>query len=435
MEEKKNTPVPPGKPEAKKAPAPAEQQQRQKMKNKMTMYIAYTIGAVIVVIILMKFFGKPSERTGGGANTELPDPASERQQLDNKKDTYDLDPSGGSSYDNRGFDDVFATAFTAFNKDKDYEDNVPDKDPYDPYEEFEASMSSTQQSLEDFSQSLDRQRQELLLEDSAVRQPSDREKELEEEVAALKMRMNAKEQADAAMATMFAEGKRIADEITEQKESEHSRKVENRKNEQEIIRTHVSPLAGSGEEGVVSSLTEHRCSSFYGMGGAVVNRNTIAASVYGKQVIMSGQQVRLRLEEPMVVGTQVLLPGSILTGTGTVGVDRLYINISSIEYNQVLTPVSLEAYDLDGQRGIFVPGSLEQEALRELGRDLASSLASTSEQSVSSFVNNQSAAERLKTDLARGAIQGVSRFAEKKLDQIRITIQADHKLLLFPNNH
>ncbi len=428
MEEKKNTTA--SKPEQKSAAAPTEAQQKQKLKNKMIMYIAYTIAAIIVVIILMKFFGKPGERQTGGANTELPDPAAERQQLENKQDTY-LDPSGGSSYDNRGFEDIFATAFS---KD-DLEDvNVPDKAPYDPYAEFDASLTSTQQSIEDFSKSLTQKRQEMM-EESATPEPSEREKELEAELEALKIRQNAKEKADAAVASILEESRRIAGEITEEKENNHSRKVEERKNQQEIARTNVSPLADAGEEGLVSSLTEHRCASFYGMGGAVVNKNTIAASVYGKQVIMSGQQVRLRLEEPMMVGTQVLLPGSILTGTGTVGVDRLYIAITSIEYNQVLTPVSLEAYDLDGQRGIFVPGSLEQEALRELGRDLASSLASTSEQSVSSFVNNQSAAERLKTDLARGAIQGVSRFAQKKLEEIRITIQADHKVLLFPSNH
>lgn len=430
MEEKKNTPVPPGKPEEKKAPAASEAQQKQKLKNKMVMYIAYTVGAVIVVIILMKFFGKPSDRIEGGANTEIPDPAADRQTLDNKQDTYDLDPSGGSSYDNRGFEDIFATAFS---KDDLSDVNVPDKAPYDPYAEFDASLSATQQSLEDFSKSLYRQRQEIM-EDSTPR-PSQREKELEAEVEALRMRQKAKEQADAAVASLMEESRRIAGEITDQKESDHRQKVEEYKNRQEMARTNVSPLADAGEESVVSSLSGHRCASFYGMGGAVVNKNTIAASVYGKQIIMSGQQVRLRLEEPMVVGTQVLLPGSILTGTGTVGMDRLYIAVTSIEHNQVLTPVSLEAYDLDGQRGIFVPGSLEQEALRELGRDLASSLASTSEQSVSSFVNNQSAAERLKTDLARGAIQGVSRFAEKKLDQIRITIQSDHKLLLYPGTH
>lgn len=424
MEEKKNTPANPSEQN------PSEQ---KKLKNKMIMYIAYTVAAIIVVIILMKFFGKPGDRPMGGANTELPDPAAESQKLDNKQDTYNLDPSGGSSYDNRSLDDVFASAVIRVpSTDEEDDIPIPDKAPYDPYEAFDASLNETQQSLDDFSRSLYQQRQGA---EQSTPEPSQREQELEAELETLKMRMKAKEQADAAVASILEEGRRIAGEITEQKESDHSRKVEEQRNRQEETRTHVSPLSDAGEESIVSSLTEHRCASFYGMGGAVVNKNTIAASVYGKQVIMSGQQVRLRLEEPMMVGTQVLLPGSILTGTGTVGVDRLYIAITSIEYNQVLTPVSLEAYDLDGQRGIFVPGSLEQEALRELGRDLASSLASTSEQSVSSFVNNQSAAERLKTDLARGAIQGVSRFAQKKLEEIRITIQADHKVLLFPSNH
>lgn len=433
MEENKNTPVvPPVKAEPKTAPAASEVQQKQKQKNKLVMYIAYTVAAIIVLLLLMKFFGKGGDRLSGGANTELPDPADESGRLNSKKDTYDLDPSGGSSFDGgRNLDDIFATAINKADPRSDEAVDIPDHDPYAVLDE---AVASTQQSVEAFTQSIQEQRQKALAEDSSTREPSDREKELEAELHAMKTRMEAKAQADAVVQSLLDESERIGNEITAGKESEHARRVEEKEARDEAARVSVSPLAGSGEEGVVSSLTGHRCASFYGMGGAVVNRNTIAASVYGQQVVMSGQQVRLRLEEPMVVGTQVLLPGSILTGTGTVGLDRLYITVSSIEYNQVLTPVSLEAYDIDGQRGIFVPGSLEQEALREFGRELAGSLASTSEQSVSSFVNSQTTADRLKSDLARGVIQGISRFAEKKLDQIRITLQADHKLLLFPNH-
>lgn len=432
MEEKKNPPAPeqPGKgKDSAKVPASTnEEQQKKQRKNKLISYLMYTVGAVIIVIMLMKFFGKPSERISGGANTELPDPSSDRQKLGNKQDTYDLDPSGGSSYDGgRNLEDIFATAMNKSNPASDESVDVPDSDPYAVLDE---SLAETQQTLDDFSKSLNRQRQDMLEEEQPEK--SEREQELEAELEATKMRLNAKTQADAAMASMMAEGNRIAKEIEEKKEGDHRQRVEDYDNE--VHRTAVSALTSSGDEGIVSSLSGHRCVAFYGMGGAVVNKNTIAASVYGKQVIMSGQQVRLRLEEPMIVGTQVLLPGSILTGTGTVGVDRLYISITSIEYNQVLTTVSLEAYDLDGQRGIFVPGSLEQEALREFGREMASSLASSSEQSVSTLINAQKAADQLKTDLARGAIQGVGRFVERKLDQIRITIQADHKLFLFPNN-
>lgn len=432
MEEKKNPPATeqPGKGKnSAKAPAStSEEQQKKQRKNKLISYLMYTVGAVIIVIMLMKFFGKPSERTVGGANTELPDPSSDRQRLDSKQNTYDLDPSGGSSYDGgRNLEDIFATAMNKSNPASDESVEVTDSDPYAIFDE---SLAETQKSIDDFSKSLNQQRQNLLEEEQNG--PSEREKELEAELEATKMRLNAKEKADAAVASFMEESARINQELTDKKEDEHRQRIED--NEKEMHRNSVSALTNSGDEGIVSSLSGHRCAAFYGMGGAAVNKNTIAASVYGKQVITSGQQVRLRLEEPMIVGTQVLLPGSILTGTGTVGVDRLYISITSIEYNQVLTTVSLEAYDLDGQRGIFVPGSMEQEALREFGREMASSLASSSEQSVSTLINAQKAADQLKTDLARGAIQGVGRFVERKLDQLRITIQADHKLLLFPNN-
>ena len=43
--------------------------------------------------------------------------------------------------------------------------------------------------------------------------------------------------------------------------------------------------------------------------------------------------------------------------------------IKSIEVNGRILPVKLSAYDTDGQMGVYIPGSEEVSALKEMGAD------------------------------------------------------------------
>ncbi len=45
--------------------------------------------------------------------------------------------------------------------------------------------------------------------------------------------------------------------------------------------------------------------------------------------------------------------------------ERLDILVSSLEYAGNIIPVELAVYDSDGQKGLSVPSSLEQEAAKE----------------------------------------------------------------------
>ncbi|MDR1226793.1 MAG: conjugative transposon protein TraM [Prevotellaceae bacterium] len=187
--------------------------------------------------------------------------------------------------------------------------------------------------------------------------------------------------------------------------------------------------------GVATSLRSNGSSSvvggFYGIGSHVAQKNTIKASVYGRQTVGEGQNVRLRLSEPMMVAGQVMPVGSILVGYCAIGVDRLYVSVSSVEYQDVITIVDLDVYDLDGQRGIFLPGSAEMDATREIGVDVARAVGSTTSTNPALF-NQNSAAEQLKTDVGRGVIQGTFNYMSKKLAENKVTLQDKHKIYLLP---
>ena len=57
--------------------------------------------------------------------------------------------------------------------------------------------------------------------------------------------------------------------------------------------------------------------------------------------------------------------------------ERLGIRITSLEHDGSIIPVELEVYDSDGQAGIFIPGSMEIDAAKEIGANMGSSLGSS----------------------------------------------------------
>ena len=51
--------------------------------------------------------------------------------------------------------------------------------------------------------------------------------------------------------------------------------------------------------------------------------------------------------------------------------------VNAVEYKGTILPVELEVYDLDGQQGILVPGSLEYDAAREIAANMGTSMNSS----------------------------------------------------------
>jgi len=191
----------------------------------------------------------------------------------------------------------------------------------------------------------------------------------------------------------------------------------------------VSPVNKQGD-GIVTTLRR----GFYGSGETSARRNTILATVSGKQIVSDGQSVRIRLREPMQVGQMIIPIGTIVVGVANIGVDRVFISINSIQSEGVITPIQMNVYDYDGQHGLFVPGSLENEAFREIASDITTGIGSTTSNNISMFGQQPNAAEQIKADVMRGTIQGTSRYVGRKLSQIKVVLQDNHKLYLVANS-
>lgn len=217
------------------------------------------------------------------------------------------------------------------------------------------------------------------------------------------------------------------------------RKVEAYKNGKAMINN-----IGQVQERVVSGLSqpisdsvflaEYSQSRNYGFHTAVgtneeTKKNTIKACVHDNQTIIDGQAVRMRLLEPMRAGNTVLPKNAIVTGMARIVGDRLDISISTLEHQGMIIPVELTVIDTDGQQGIFIPGSMELNAIKEVAANMGGNLGTTIN------LNQQSAGQQILTDLGKGAIQGASQYISKKMRIVKVHLKAGYNLMLYQDKN
>ena len=157
--------------------------------------------------------------------------------------------------------------------------------------------------------------------------------------------------------------------------------------------------------------------------GYAMGKNTVAACIHQDQTLVDGQAVKLRLLEPMQAGNIVVPKNTLVAGVAKVQGERLDITVSSIEHAGNIIPVELAVFDTDGQKGLSVPSSMEQEAFNEAMANIGSGLGTSI-----SFA--QSAGQQVAMDLTRSALSGASQYLSSKLREVRITLKAGHRLLL-----
>ncbi len=158
--------------------------------------------------------------------------------------------------------------------------------------------------------------------------------------------------------------------------------------------------------------------------GYAMGRNTVAACIHQDQTLVDGQAVKLRLLEPMQAGNIVVPKNTLVAGTAKVQGERLDILVSSIEYAGNIIPVELAVFDTDGQKGLSVPSSMEQEAFNEAMANIGSGLGTSI-----SFA--RSAGQQVAMDVTRGLLQGTSGYLAKKFRTVKVKLKAGYKVMLY----
>ncbi len=137
-----------------------------------------------------------------------------------------------------------------------------------------------------------------------------------------------------------------------------------------------------------------------------------------------GQAVKLRLLEPMAVAERIIPHNAVVVGTAKIQGERLGIGITSIEYEGTIIPVELSVYDTDGHEGIFIPNSMEKNAVREVAANMGGSLGS-------SINISTDAGAQLASDLGKGLIQGTSQYIAKKMRTMKVHLKSGYRVMLY----
>ena len=147
---------------------------------------------------------------------------------------------------------------------------------------------------------------------------------------------------------------------------------------------------------------------FYSLASTAVPtmRNTLKVVVDRTTVLKEGDNVVLRLLE-----------------SAKVEGNRMHLLIKSIEVDGYIIAVKLSAYDTDGQEGVYIPGSEDINALKEVGANIGGSMGT-------SFTFASSAKDQIISEAARGVMQGVSQLLQKKLRTIKVTLKGGYRLFL-----
>jgi hypothetical protein len=144
----------------------------------------------------------------------------------------------------------------------------------------------------------------------------------------------------------------------------------------------------------------------------------IPAMIDGKQKVMDGGAVKLKLTDTVTLKNQQLPKGQELFGVCQVTNQRLMLTIQNIRLDKQIIPVNLTVFSLDGMPGIPAPEA-------ELG-GAAGSGADNAIQSMQFLSMDQS----LGAQAAAGGVNAAKSLFSKKVKKIKVKLANEYPVLL-----
>lgn len=192
----------------------------------------------------------------------------------------------------------------------------------------------------------------------------------------------------------------------------------------EVVSLLAAPMSDSA---FVEEYSQPRNWGFHTAAGdtSAPRKNSIDACVYQTTTVTDGDEIPIRLLEPMMAGDVLIPANTILTGTSRIDGERMSITIQAVQYEGNVIPIELQVYDLDGGAGISVPASEEVSAVKEIAANAGSGLGS-------SITITDDAGTQLLSDLGRSVIQGTAQYIGQKMRQVKVTLKAGYRVLLLP---
>lgn len=176
-------------------------------------------------------------------------------------------------------------------------------------------------------------------------------------------------------------------------------------------------------------------SPFYGGGSkdkeeSGILRNALKATVQQTITVKDGDILPIRLTEDAYAGNTVLRAGTIVNGIVKLSGNRLNVVVSNVEYKGRIMQVQLSVYDIDAQKGIYVPDGDIVQAASDATSALGDGLLQASTSASQGFTMNSSAKDAAAGIVTRGVVAGVGSMLKGKQRVPTVTIRSGYKLFL-----
>lgn len=147
-------------------------------------------------------------------------------------------------------------------------------------------------------------------------------------------------------------------------------------------------------------------------------RNAIEAVIHEAQVLTSGSTVKLRLLNDIFINGVRIPKDHFVFGTASLNGERLEVSIDHIRFEASVFPVTMSVHDMDGMSGIYIPGAITRDVMKQSGDQSLQGLGMMS--------MNPS----LGVQAASAGIELGKNILSKKIKLVKVQVKAGYKVLL-----
>lgn len=184
----------------------------------------------------------------------------------------------------------------------------------------------------------------------------------------------------------------------------------------QIVSPLAAPLQNQSQQQVVN-----QGNGFFSLDDEPVHpdlRNAIEAVIHEAQVLTSGSTVKLRLLNDIFINGVRIPKDHFVFGTASLNGERLEVSIDHIRFEASVFPVTMSVHDMDGMNGIYIPGAITRDVLKQSGDQSLQGLGMMS--------MNPS----LGVQAASAGIELGKNILSKKIKLVKVQVKAGYKVLL-----
>ncbi len=163
-------------------------------------------------------------------------------------------------------------------------------------------------------------------------------------------------------------------------------------------------------------------SGFFGLDNpfeqSAVMNPAIKAVVHETQTLVSGSIMKLRLLDAVYINGIYIPKDQFVFGVVNLSGERLNITIGSLRNGNLLFPVELNVFDMDGLEGIYIPGAISRDVAKQGGERSIQGLGMTTLD------------PSLGAQAANAGIEITKNLLSKKVKLIKVQVKAGYQVML-----